>query len=166
MFAKQLFLPAVILVASLLFAAWWVFDYQASKAPEPLITSERVGYILTVENQEREYEIQFDEVALLTGEPAIAAALRTGACTEETRDDCAPNDYFIDDNTALATSLKLDRKPTVLLVQDGTSTLIESSLPTILELFAQDSYDWREQLFRITLTEDRTVIKVEEIYLP
>jgi hypothetical protein len=166
MFNMQLVLPVVIVGASILFASWWVFDYTDSFSSESTITTERVGYILAIEAQEKGYAIQFDEVALLTGGEAVAAALRTGACTEETQDDCAPNDFFINDNSALATSLQLHKKITVVRIQEGTSTAVESSLSNLLEQMEQGSYDWRRQLFRVTLDESLSVVKIEEIYLP
>jgi hypothetical protein len=162
---KSYLLPIVIIVASVVFAAWWVLDYQDTPS-EPIKTSERVGYILAIESQDKNYSIQFDEVVLLTGEQAITTALRTGACTEATRNDCAPNDYFIDNKAALTTSLKLDRRPLVMRIEEGTSTLIESSLTDLLEDIEHGSYDLSEHLFNITLDEDMTVMNIEEIYLP
>jgi hypothetical protein len=162
---KPYLLPIVIVATSIMFAAWWVFDYQDTPS-EPPRTSERVGYILAIESLDKNYSIQFDEVALLTGEQAVAAALRTGVCTEETRDDCAPNDYFIDNKGALATSLKLDRKPVVMQIQKGTSTLGKSSLTELVNESEKDSSHLRERLFTITLDEEMTVTNIEELYLP
>jgi hypothetical protein len=114
--------------------------------------------------------IDFDESLWLTGTEAEDAAIRAGLCDEETRGDCLPNDFFIenaevqDERVAIAPGVKISMQ-TWKMEETGEVAAREISLSDFAALIDDPAAHWQELPYRITI-DNNMVTNIEEVYIP
>ena len=131
------------------------------------------GFIASFESGSGGVYVTFDEAVWLSGEEARDAAIRAGLCTPEEREQCLPNDYYIENNSGETRDYLLS--PDVRIVMetlhsDDNGAYLsgeEVTLGALRELFEnpESARLWRRLPFWITF-EGGSVTYVEEQYVP
>lgn len=161
-------LNIIIAVALVAGVGWWFLQSNphvpgAASLPEGV----HFGFIRSVDTTSG--MIEFDEARMLTGRAAQDAAMAAGLCTEATRSECAPNDYYIDNSSRATVSVPIasDADITLLTFHAETDGIQKRSmrLPEFAELIGDTHQHWNTLPFDITTRSDR-VIAVDEVYVP
>ena len=130
-------------------------------------TKKDFGFIHEVHAEDQ--TILFDDAAMLTGEAAKDAAIRAGVCTEATREECTPNDFFIENVDDGLEELHVDENVVIQMVTYETGEPESQEEPISFsefsELINNRTLHWRELPYRIQM-HGNTVIKIEEQYIP
>ena len=134
----------------------------------PLADGVHLGFIRSV-NMADGFEIAFDDARRLSGKEGEDAALAAGHCTEETRSDCLPNDYFIL-NTSSATMKLVGGTGLRIFMQTWEAgeqgvMINEADASEFAELVNDSAQHWSKLPYNVTLRNDR-VTQIEEIYIP
>ncbi len=114
--------------------------------------------------------MDFDDAVWLTGTEAEDAAIRANLCTEETRDECTPNGYFIENTTPKdeRVSVSLDASVTMQTWKmEETGQVMEQdlSLSEFADLINDPALHWHNLPYEITV-KDNIVTHIAEIYVP
>ncbi|RJR13352.1 hypothetical protein C4585_02225 [Candidatus Parcubacteria bacterium] len=114
--------------------------------------------------------MDFDDAVWLTGTVAEDAAIRAGICTEETRMECLPNDFFIENSEKKSERLAIHPDVTVVMQtwnmeETGGVRNQEISLTHFANLINDPTLHWRNLPYRITVVGDE-VTRIEEVYVP
>lgn len=114
--------------------------------------------------------MDFDDAVWLTGTDAEDAAIRANLCTEETRTDCAPNDYFIENTSQKDERVAVSSQARVIMQtwnMEATGQVAdqEISLDEFSRLINDPKLHWNKLPYEITV-RDNTVSKINEIYIP
>ena len=97
--------------------------------------------------------------------------IRAGVCTEATREECTPNDFFIenlDDSTELyplATNVEVVMI-TYRGVIDAPLSQNTISFAEFVTLITNEDAHWDSLPYTLTLNTDGEVEKIEEVYVP
>lgn len=114
--------------------------------------------------------LAFDDADWLTGTEGEDAAIRAGVCTEETRRECLPNDYFIENKLASDRSMPVDNDVVVILEtfsmeKTGQIAPDEMSIGAFAALIQSPTLHWKALPYRLTVS-NHVVTRIEEIYIP
>jgi hypothetical protein len=126
-----------------------------------------LGFIHGVDVGKR--EIQFDDAVWLSGTKGEDAAIKAGHCTEETRTDCLPNDYFI--SNSLVKNLVLQLNPDAIIFMKTWEAEKfgildrEIGFADFSKLISDKENRWDNVPYNITI-QDGKVIRIEEVYIP
>lgn len=160
----------IVLVLAIVGATYWFVWYkpQAQNTATPSRDGKYLGYIHNVDTLS--LKISFDEALWLTGKEGEDAAIEAGHCTQETRSECLPNDYFIKNANVGDDILSLDRgvvlfMQTWKMEETGEVTTREISLADFASLINDQALHWRALPYGITIENDK-VTRIEEIYIP
>lgn len=129
---------------------------------------EHLGFIHAVGTGSDGY-IEFDDAVWLSGTEGEDAAIRRGVCTEATRAECLPNDYFIENETKEDETIPLDQKALFSMQtwKAGDQGIKKQpiSLAGFASLINDDTLQWRMLPYLVTVQQGR-VIRIEEVYIP
>lgn len=113
--------------------------------------------------------VLFDAALWLTGAPGEDAAISAGLCTEETRAECLPNDYYIYNQAAIDALLPLASNLTVYMLTWHAETEGVKREFIKLDEFAQlvndQAQHWNKLPYNVTI-KNGEVIMIEEVYVP
>ena len=151
---------------------WWSANRPESVEVmlEPEETSETwLGFIRSVTQTEDSWSLSFDDAQWLSGAEAQDAAIEAGLCTEETREDCTLNDYFIENRSTSTVMHAIDQDVLIFMQtwqHDEQGGLKESELS--IEEFAglvEGSEHWDQLPYEVTL-QNGVVTQIKEVYVP
>jgi hypothetical protein len=126
----------------------------------------RFGFIRGGITEGGQYRIMFDEAEWLTGTAAEEAAIAVGQCTQENRQECLPNGYFISNPSTDEESIPLDLRASIVMQtwkMEETGSVAPK--PISVNEFSQRSQVHTQVPYRITLSNGM-VVKIEEVYVP
>ena len=105
----------------------------------------------------------------LSGAAGENAAIAAGLCTEETRSECLPNDYFIENSSALDETVPLDANALMFMQtwEAGDQGIMEKEigLGAFAALINDSALHWNKLPYTITV-EGSAVTRIEEVYVP
>lgn len=169
-FKKKQWLSVVML---LLLGGWLLamglsVPHDVSLATASFRDGTYLGYIRDVDTAAM--ELAFDDAVWLTGAAGQEAAIEAGHCTEETRSECLPNDYFIKNAVAAEERLAIDRDALVFMQtwkmeETGEVTTREIGLEDLAGLINDPASHWGALPYRISVRDGR-VTRIEEVYIP
>ncbi|MEX0919161.1 MAG: hypothetical protein WDZ64_00220 [Parcubacteria group bacterium] len=86
---------SIMLVILSLLTGFYLLNYYiyGEKQSQALRDGVHLGFVGAVDSDEG--EILFDTAIWMSGEEGKDVAISLGLCTEETREECLPNDYII-----------------------------------------------------------------------
>jgi len=154
---------------------WAIFQIgnQSSVTPSQYSRGEqtetKLGFIQNIETSENGTQVTFNEAVWHSGDEAIEAAIQAGVCTEETRDSCTPNDYFIEiiDAPVLTYMLNSDTRVVMMTYRDDINTpLTPNEIPAtdFMYLLQNGESVWSQLPYRITIFGTQ-IANVEEVYV-
>lgn len=113
--------------------------------------------------------IIFDDAVWLSGKPGEDAAIEAGLCTEETRTECLPNDFYIYNEEAKGVRMPLAANVAVYMVTlnavtDGVKREYVS-FETFAGLVSDSTLHWKKLPYNVS-TQNGEVIMIEEVYVP
>lgn len=154
------------LLLSLGVAAWWGTADRAG-APSLPPTIVKFGFIRAIDLGSR--TIDFDDARWLVGLEAEDAAVRAGLCSDERRDECTPNDYYILNEATTTERFLFSVDPHVAMMtlnasQEGIQET-RVSLDEFARLLNDPNAVWRDLPYQILL-ENGEITIVEEVYIP
>lgn len=165
-------LYGVLLLALVLGGASLLFVEKRTVTEEPsivLFESTRLGFIRALYESDGIMVISFDDAVWLSGKEGADAAIRAGVCTEETRAECLPNDYYILNEQKSEESLVLDSKIQIVMKtwEAGEQGIMdkEISLADFSALINDQKAHWNKLPYIITTTNNG-VVRIEEVYIP
>lgn len=128
----------------------------------------RFGFIRAVTTNGN-YGIVFDEATWLTGEEGEAAAIEAGLCTNETRSECMPNGFIIDNPSSATQNLEFSTDVVIAMFtlnmeHEGVK---ENQIPKdeFARLINNSRAHWNDLPYQILVTNGLVQI-VEEVYVP
>lgn len=129
---------------------------------------EHLGFIHTITDNNT--AMDFDDAVWLMGKVAEDAAIEAGFCTEETRVECLPNDYFIHNEKEKDVRLVIDSRAIFFLQtwqmpERGEVAKREISLSDFAALINDPTLHWSKLPYTITI-KDGIVTRIEEVYIP
>lgn len=147
-----------------------IYYFLAVKLPEAtrIGDGKYLGYIHNVDT--RDLKIAFDDAVWLSGKAGEDAAIEAGHCTEKTRSECLPNDYFIknaevvDENLLIAGDARVFMQ-TWKMEETGEVATREIGMSDFAELINNQTLHWRQLPYNITIQNGK-VTKIEEVYIP
>ncbi len=127
-----------------------------------------LGYIHNVDTEKK--TLAFDDAVWLTGKVAQDAAIEAGHCTEESKSDCLPNDYFIKNSNVKDDLLLIDDNVQVIMQtwsaeETGRVENREIALADLAKVINDQSLHWRALPYNITIQNGK-IICIEEQYVP
>ncbi len=172
--SKRFFLSASLFILCIAGAGFWYANTlkQQAEVPTPEDTESAtttLGFIRYVDTS-KDVRIAFDEAEWLSGKAGEDAAIRAGVCTEETRDECLPNDYFID-NPSTSTPLLYETSPSAKVIMQTLDMETKGVAPHEIDIAAfaklidDKSLHWNTLPYHLTV-QGNIVTKIEEIYVP
>lgn len=166
-------LLGLIAVALLLVGGFYAFnsyiyeEKQADLMPAPT-DGEHFGFIrAVVDNQTA---MDFDGAVWLSGTAGEEAAIRAGLCTPETRSECLPNDFYIENISTETRRFTLSPETRVFMQtwgmeESGEVATREVPLAQFAELINTPELHWQSLPYMVTVTEG-VALFIEEIYIP
>ncbi|MFZ2555990.1 MAG: hypothetical protein WAZ27_01515 [Minisyncoccia bacterium] len=125
------------------------------------------GYVRSADAGGR--SIEFDDAAWLSGKPGEDAAIAAGICSEETRSDCLPNDFYIYNEEKITTNVRLAQNVAVYMVTLSAETNGVKreyvSFETFAKLVNDSALHWQKLPYNVS-TQNGEVIMIEEVYIP
>lgn len=125
------------------------------------------GYIRAVDIASS--TLSFDDAQWMTGTTGEDAAIAAGLCTEETRADCLPNDFYIGNADAEPVTIPLAPNLTIYLLtwNAGDAGIKRQSirLAEFAALIDDDAQHWQKLPYNVTVKNNQ-VIMIEEVYVP
>lgn len=113
--------------------------------------------------------LQFDDAQWMTGTAGEDAAIAAGICTEETRSECLPNDFYIGNADAKPVTIPLAPNLTIYMLtwNAGESGIKRQSIRTneFAALINDHSQHWNKLPYNVTVKNNQ-VIMIEEVYTP
>jgi|GEM_PF-792000 len=113
--------------------------------------------------------VLFDNALWLTGKSGEDTAIDAGLCTEATRSDCLPNDFYIFNESTIVTSIPLASNLTVyMLTWNAGSEGVKRQFikrDEFAALINDPSQHWNQLPYNVTV-KDGEAIMIEEVYIP
>lgn len=114
-------------------------------------------------------QINFDDAFWLSGVAGEDAAIQAGLCTEATRSECLPNDFFIYNDAENPASLSLDPSAVIYMLtwhaeEEGVKRE-NIRLFDFAKLVNDSNQHWNKLPYNVTM-QDGQVIMIEEVYIP
>jgi hypothetical protein len=159
---KKLLIYLILLVAVL-----FLMSELTSKS-EPPVTENLFGFITDVTGYRGNFKLDFDEARMLTGEEAIEAAILDGVCREEERENCTPNDYYIQNEIREEVEYRIANDVLITMVTYRSGEPTETEVLTIFEfqdLIEDENAHWKNLPYHLTVV-DGDVTEIREQYLP
>ena len=145
------------------------YIYQQKQGPVvQLSDGEHLGFVHAFTDNNT--AIDFDDASWFTGAAAEDAAIRAGLCDDETRDECVPNGFFIEnteaktERIAVAPNAKVSMQ-TWKMEETGEVAPREISLGDFAALINDPAAHWQKLPYRITVDKN-VVTGIEEVYIP
>ena len=114
-------------------------------------------------------QIAFDDALWLSGSAGEDAAIQAGLCTEATRAECLPNDFFIYNETEKSTSLPLDPSAVIYMLtwhaEEQGVKRENIRLFDFAKLVNDPNQHWNKLSYNVTIQDGR-IIMIEEVYIP
>jgi hypothetical protein len=112
----------------------------------------------------------FDDALWLTGKDAEDAAIQKGICTEATRAECLPNDYFIENTNESTVRIAISPEVKIIMQtwnmeETGRVEPVEISLEEFAPKINSEEFHWHHLPYYITV-KDNVVVLIEEVYIP
>ncbi|MBI5456962.1 hypothetical protein HY969_04475 [Candidatus Kaiserbacteria bacterium] len=156
-----------ISVCFLLVGGW----YWLGSNGTPTVQQEldvRFGFIRGVQRNGG-YALIFDPARWLAGKEGEDAAIAAGLCTETTRTECLPNDFFILNDATSTETLAIAAEPviamqTLEMEKEGIKET-QISLEEFTRLIGDGSQSWTKVPYQL-LVEGGQVTIIEEVYVP
>lgn len=125
------------------------------------------GYVSIADASGR--SIEFDDAAWLSGKPGENAAIDAGLCTEETRAECLPNDFYIYNEQEKSVRIPLAQNVAVYMVtlnaEENGVKREYVSFETFAKLINDSALSWQKIPYNVS-TQNGEVIMIEEVYVP
>lgn len=125
------------------------------------------GFIRRVDTENN--TVLFDNALWLTGTPGEDAAIEAGLCTEETREECLPNDYYIYNADADSVSIPLASNITIYMLtwNAGAAGIRRQFIrpEEFAALINDESQHWSQLPYNVSI-KNNDVIMIEEVYVP
>ena len=163
---KYAFLGSVVVLCllSVAFVMRQGSTTQSESTPES--SDVRFGFVRTVTG---DATLLFDEARWLTGKEGEDAAIAAGICTETTRNECLPNDFFIGNDATTTTLLVLSENVVIaLLTLHMEEEGIKENLIDVAEfakLINDPALHWNTLPYQM-IVENGEVTILEEVYVP
>jgi len=113
--------------------------------------------------------ILFDDARWLSGTAGEDAAIAAGICTEETRSECLPNDFYILDQHKATTTIPLSKDLVIYMLtwhsEEESVKRQTIRLGEFTGLINDRNQHWNQLPYNITV-KDGEVIVIEEVYVP
>lgn len=158
-----------LLVLALLLAALGATLLIFSDLETDIEDGRLFGFIRSVEEGPGGTAILFDDATWLSGREGEDAAIEAGLCTEETRNECLPNDFFIlnEDMETLRVPVAEDAEVVMETYRTGEpgDAGEELSIEDFTVLINNEELHWSELPYHVTV-EDGDVVRIEEQYVP
>ncbi len=159
----------LIVVVGLFYALnGYIYNEKQGAETPALSNGEHLGFIhALIDNNTA---MDFDDAIWLTGTAAEDAAIAAGICTEETRNECTPNGYFIQNSTRDDARISIDPQTVVVMQtknmeETGGIEAKQISLTEFASLINDQNLHWNELPYTITITNN-TVTRIAEVYIP
>ncbi len=150
--------------------SYWLVKQKSLKNSglTALRDGEYLGHIHQIDAQKM--TLAFNEAVLLTGKPGQDAAIEAGHCTEKTRAECLPNDYFIKNIGVSDQIISISQNAhsfmqTWKMEETGKVMTREIKLSDLAELINNPSLHWQILPFNITI-QNGEITHIEELYIP
>ncbi len=160
-------LCGLFLAGTLLF---YVEKQNVTEVPSGgLAEGAHLGFIRALYERDGLMVISFDDAVWLSGKEGEDAAIRAGLCTETTRAECLPNDYFILNEIKSDVPLILDSKIQIFMKtwEAGERGIMDKkiSLTDFALLINDQKAHWKQLPYTITTTKE-DIVRIEEVYIP
>lgn len=113
--------------------------------------------------------ISFDNALWLFGAEGENAAIAAGLCTEETRGECLPNDFYIYNEEAKSVHIPLADSVAIYMVTwnaaDGGVKRQFIKIDEFAKLINDPALHWSKLPYNVTI-KNGEVIMIEEVYVP
>jgi len=114
-------------------------------------------------------ELSFDNALWLFGKAGEDAAIEAGLCTEASRGDCLPNDFYIYNASKGAATIPLAENITVYMVTwhaeaEGVKRQF-IKLDEFAKLMNDSSQHWNQLPYNVTIKNGQAIM-IEEVYVP
>lgn len=114
--------------------------------------------------------LDFDSAVWLTGKEGEDSAIRAGVCSETTRVDCLPNEYFIENTLKKNERISVRSDAEVIMMtwkMEETGEVKESLIPLseFMLLVNNPNLRWNKLPYTITIYNNK-VTKIKEVYIP
>jgi hypothetical protein len=113
--------------------------------------------------------LQFDDAQWMTGTAGEDAAIAAGLCTEETRAECLPNDFYIGNTDPDPVTIPLAQNLTIYMLtwNAGDAGIKRQSirLNEFAALINDTAAHWNKLPYNVTV-KNNAVIMIEEVYVP
>ena len=158
---------AVMVSIVVVLALSGLFLWRGGAMPEtsPTTSDIRFGFITAVEGN----TIVFDEARWLTGKEGEDAAIAAGLCTEATRAECLPNDFYIVNDAPTTVPLILSgdamiAMATLHMEEEGVKET-QISIEEFAKLINDSNLHWNKLPYQM-IVESGEVVVLEEVYVP
>jgi hypothetical protein len=125
------------------------------------------GFVRSLDSTKR--EIVFDDALWLSGETGENAAIAAGLCTEETRADCLPNDFYIYNDAEIGEVIPLASNITVYMLtwNAGEEGIKRQFIPLaeFTKLINDSTAHWNKLPYNVSIKNGEAIM-IEEVYVP
>lgn len=130
------------------------------------VSVEEMGFVRSV----GDHSLTFDDATWLTGTAGEDAAIRAGICTDATRAECLPNDFFIENTDTSTVSLPVSSTVKVVMQtwqMEEMGQVAPHAIPysEFKTLVNSNQKHWSALPYTITLINHK-IVRIEEIYVP
>jgi hypothetical protein len=160
-------ISAGLIVIIVILGGWYLFGRLRSYIEATPGASTTLGFIRSANPSIR--TVAFDDATWLSGKAGEDAAIKAGVCTENTLNECLPNDYYIQNESTTTAPLAID--PHVEITMQTLHEETEGVKPTTIsfadfaKLIDDPSAKWNTLPYTITRMNG-TVTKIAEVFVP
>lgn len=160
---KYAVLGSVLLLVGL--SVLFVMRGGAISQPTPTSSEIRFGFITNVDGD----TITFDEARWLTGKEGEDAAIAAGLCTEATRAECLPNDFYILNEETTTEELSFTNDAVIAMAtlhmeEEGVQES-QISIADFEKLINDQTLHWTKVPYQM-IVENGKITILEEVYIP
>lgn len=165
---KRFFLIIVVLVAVFYVFNSYIYNEKQDQGSMILSDGQHFGFIRAFTDNNS--AIDFDDAEWLTDKAAQDAAIAAGACTEETREECLPNNFFINNESKITERVPVGSNAKVIMQtwkmeETGQITSKEITLAELASVLNIPTMHWSQLPYEITIMNGEIVL-IDEVYLP